>query len=304
MYYVAPVSKIEKYADDTERIQRQGQYFKDNAPNETADDWLNQLRLAFNAGWEIRDNVLIFERKDFFFQGNNLPINPNNIIKLCFKFKDKPQPQFSILSYQLDGIETCGGEALRRYYWRLQDYDPNNLNPNLRGKAKYPIPFAPTRFRNDGIDTDVLNIFNSIPLVELLFPDEFERALILPDNLSFVPKLLIHKVDTGFDNAEVLWEESTTTAGVIDYNLDFWLDPPYSNNHTNDYYDRFFKIDEPSVTNQLNREFEMELNYDCEFLQLISLNKTIEIDTGVTGIKIAKINTITIGKTLILRGDL
>ena len=301
MYYVGAVSKIKKFNNATERAARQAQYFNDNSPNDTGTDFLNELRLAFNAGWEIIGNKLVFERKDYFFIGNNLTILPENIIKLCFKYLDKPEPQFAQLSFQPDGLETVGNEALRRNYYRTEDYDPLNLNLNLAGRVKYAIPFAPSRYRNDGIDTDILqffvNLLSGLPLIGDFFQTKYSNALLMPNNIAPVPKLLIHKTDTGLDNAGVLYDSIGN--GNHDYNKDFWL------MGSDNYYNRFFAIDNPMTTGRLGREFEMEINYDCEFLKQISLDKTVQIDVGGGQIKTGKISQITISKnTLILRGEL
>ena len=119
----------------------------------------------------------------------------------------------------------------------------------------------------------------------------------MPNNIAPVPKLLIHKTDTGLDNAGVLYDSIGN--GNHDYNKDFWL------MGSDNYYNRFFAIDNPMTTGRLGREFEMEINYDCEFLKQISLDKTVQIDVGGGQIKTGKISQITISKnTLILRGEL
>jgi hypothetical protein len=304
MYYTGAVSKIEKYDvnNQQDREAKQAQWFADNSPNETGVEFLNNLILAYNAGWEVRQGRLVFERKDKFFS-NPITIDPANITNICFKYKSKGEPQFAQFAFSPDGIETCGNEVLRRNYYRIQDYDPTNIQPNLAGRRKYVLPFAGSRFRNDGVDTDVLSFFVALDITGFFFPDDYENALIKPDNVNFLPKLLIHKTDSGLDNAQVKW---VSNGSNFDYNRDYWFSPQYNYNDgiKNEYYDRFWQIDEPLVTGRLGRTFEMTIEYTCEFLKNFSIYNTLNIDTG-QGIKIGQINQVEISETsLILRGEI
>lgn len=133
----------------------------DDKPIMTVRRFLETLKDTFNGDFRIINNILLFERKDYFEQGgtwidiSDLRQYPPEVIKLCFRYNSEKEPAAARFRYSDDAIDFLADEARWRYD-DLVDYDPPLINSNLQGLKEINFPFGRARFRYDGISEDIL----------------------------------------------------------------------------------------------------------------------------------------------------
>lgn len=308
------------YAPVSDGVETYVPWIDDNKPLLTGEALLEEISQIFDGDYAIVDNgsTLIFERWDFFTKTPPLQFldarlgpqkyEPNNdIINVCFSFPSKPLPAFGNFKYTLDGVDWAGNEAKKEYSdivdWNL----PLEKYPQFKGEALYNIPYAPARFRFDGIKRDphifwqryarlflapywglypfMLLAFGGDPIT-LITPDsdKFDRALLLPLGVTTQPKLLILG-DTTLENAKVV-RINTNDSDVYRYNTPMWISAPLEEselrgiNTVDKYvpqpnlYTEFFKTEDPRNNVMAGIEYEVELFRKCEYLNPI-LSKEI-----------------------------
>ena len=188
----------------TEGAKQRVSWIDDDKPLETGATFLDKLKQVFNADYRIVGTELVFERKDY-FKSNGIwldvsmgPEGNSAIESICWKYPRKPSPAGAKFQYTLDGIDQVGNEA-KNYYNDIVDWNlPSGSYPHLKGIQDYGIPFSPARFRDDGIDADIVSssslyaqILGSADAADTPGILRFDGALILSANKCSNYKLLI-----------------------------------------------------------------------------------------------------------------
>lgn len=306
------------YAPVSDGSETYTPWIDDNKPLLTGEALLEELAQAFNGDYAIIDNnsTVIFERWDYFknslleeeFLDARLgPQKNNDIINVCFSFPSKQLPAFGNFKYILDGVDWAGNEA-KKEYSDLVDWNlPLEKYPHYKGETLYNIPYAPARFRFDGIRRDphvfwqrygrlflapyflvyplMLAAFGGDP-IEMITPDrnKFDQALLLPLGVTTQPKLLILE-DTTVENAKVI-RFNTNDSDVYRYNTPMWISAPLQwselrgINTVDKYvpnpnlYTSFFDIEDPRKNPLRGIEYEVEVQRKCKYLNPV-LSKEI-----------------------------
>lgn len=306
------------YAPVSDGSETYTPWIDDNKPLLTGEALLEELAQAFNGDYAIIDNnsTVIFERWDYFrntlledeFLDARLGTQKNNdIINVCFSFPSKQLPAFGNFKYTLDGVDWAGNEAKREYSdivdWNL----PLEKYPHYKGEALYNLPYAPARFRFDGIRRDphkfwqeyagffltpfILNYALFIAVmgfdpIQTMLPDErrFGRALLLPVGVTTFPKLLITEQGDP-TNAQII-REPTNNPDIYRYNTPMWISAPLQwselrgINTVDKYvpnpnlYTKFFEIEDPRKNPLRGIEYEVEVQRKCKYLKPV-LSKEI-----------------------------
>ncbi|MDK7375959.1 hypothetical protein QP519_10475 [Weeksella virosa] len=133
-------------------------WIEDNDPLLTLDMLLDQLKKPFNAKWYIKGGVLFFDHVDkldsddfvFDFIDKDKHLVLDNI---CYSWNTQKKPAYMRVGYSVDAFDNLTNDCRVRYNDIIEFNKP--INPILSGSQDDTlVEFAPTRFRNDGIDTD------------------------------------------------------------------------------------------------------------------------------------------------------
>lgn len=299
-------------------------WIDDNKPLLTGSAMLEKLRKPFYANWKIIDGVLYFETEDFFdvagswFDATNL--DDERIIELCFTYQKDTPPAFTTFQWTVDGVDWVGNEAKALYNDIVDWNPPGTVNKRLRGEQQWLIEFSPARFRSDGISRtipetykDIAQLLGGSLLADLLIDPKYDNALILPQDLTFIPKLLIWDGESPFTRAKVIRTPGAGGTvgigpggifpGTFD-NTDYYYNYPmyvaaadnpavqvgevardaeigellvrkvYIPGNLFDNY--LYKLD-PKQELEAGYRFELRLNRDCKLLDEIDFEKTIKL---------------------------
>jgi len=255
------------------------QYWQEaNRPIQSGAQLLDELKMVFNAEWRIVNNVLIFERHDWFnsttpwLQTSQLP--EANIIKQCYRWTAIERPSYLDFQYSKDGVDWVGNEAIDRYNCVEEWNSP--YSPLQKGSLDVVLPYAPARFRNDGITDDFLTDYSWIPWLSSAI-NTYEHALLMNEGKSFTSKLMIWNPNSGVNMAFVQHNYggmSFTFAGPDQlYNYPLWCFPAYPGN----LYDRFWAIENPRNSVFKGYELDLELLLTCDIVTNASIDNPIEI---------------------------
>lgn len=294
MYFNAPVEKG-TYDDDIK-------YIVDNQPIDTLDSFLTKLKTVHNADFDVIDGILYFERKDFFYSGeiyvSYLSLDGVQRIKekLCFNFRDEERPAYGSFEYSKDAMDVCGNEAIFRFNNKVEWNLP--YSPLQSGHKDVFLPFSTPRFRDDGIDNDILNAFQSQPLFGETI-QAHQGVLILANHLSFTPKLLIWDgVDLDFARTKKYNIPQYPVLPNRNYNYPYsfteFNSEPNTAYPTNQpgtgLYPRFYSIDNPKLIIDEGQEFSFSFYYDCETLSTAKEAQFVQLPNGVGRIKKISVN--------------
>jgi len=200
-------------------------YLPDNRPLLMLDEFLDQIKGVYNAEWYVKGNKLYFWRKDWFFTAGQYVYDftdkspdRNKILEgVCFEPTERKYPAFVQGLYTVDGVDTCGDEAMKHMNGSYS-FGDTLQNPNYEGRLDKTRPFGATKFRLDGASTDyildamqvVLNgaVFMPQLLAQMKgvgrFLDEYaDYALLLKDDKFNLPKLVIWDGDS-YMNAKAI----------------------------------------------------------------------------------------------------
>jgi len=312
-------------------------FIGDDKPTFVGEEFLKALGQIFNSDYRVQNGLLILERRDYFLSNDILIDISNmvdtlgkmrlddNIISCCFTYTDKAPPAAARFSYVKDTVDWVGNEAKQLYNdlvsWNL----PMGSYPNFKGIREYKIPLSPARFRQDGIDRDVLtswqytlqnhgSIIGVIGFIggfsffaSLVLP-EYDNALLLAEDKTSTSKILIWD-GVEVENAKVVRESYGD--GNFYYNIPMWVaafnDSEESGVETtkvfkpNNLYDNFWYIDDPrrTDTNFRGYYFSLEIVRSCEFVRGLDFEKWIKFPFGWRG----RLTEVTIKRdTIILKG--
>lgn len=297
-----------------------------NEPYETGNTFLNKLAIPFSAEWRIENingqETLIFERADYFDQGaiqvdfNSLETQGRVDGKLCLNFTDEEQPAYLRITYSADPLDICGNEAQILYSDIVEWNQP--FNAAQVGEKTVQIPFGMARFRDDGINEDILGTAVGIGG----FGDNIEShngALILNAHTAGEYKLLIWDGNvingrvrryfrSGFGSAFGLQDSGYSGSGDDVYNFPLlpleWQCAPntgYPANVPNgSLYKRFHAWKNPKLHLNLNRQWSFTFKYDCSTISNLSNLRFANLPMGVG--RIRKISVDSTNKTITLSG--
>jgi hypothetical protein len=279
-----------------------------NRPILTGANLLDEyLKPTFNAEWRVINGVLIFERKDY-FQNLSTWINTDQLLQegrliddaVCFSWIDKERFAFGRFEYRKDGQEYIGYEAADRYHDLVEWNSPPS--PLQSGEKTVILPFGPARFRDDGVETDVLSFLadflgGAIDAVFFGAFSDWKEVLLMNQHTAQEYKLLILRDSTPNDNNLVKNNYSNTFTGGTLFG-DF-TDPggdvfngPIANNRRfnyplwfyegrdNNLYSLFYFIEDPRLPGSQQFNFEFSFPFKCSEYQSFDFDKSVKIVRG------------------------
>lgn len=284
MYFSAPVRKGVAF-DNTTQF-----YIDENKPLLTGSGLLDEQKQLYNGDWRIittsTGSVLIFQRRDFFINTNpwldTADLTDSQLISLCFNWTQKQRPAFGNFQYQMDAIDWVGNEAKARWNDIVEWNQP--FSPLQKGEKKVVLPYSPARFRDDGLDQDVLATYDSLPFFG--FIKNYTGVMIMHSGTSFTPKILIWDENSSISDARVKKGYNTPTVpSSASYNAPLWFDELIDGG----LYDSFWEIENPKLQAFQGKDFTLKLRYNCEIVSDMDIDRPITVD-GFPG----QINTIEI----------
>jgi hypothetical protein len=255
-------------------------WIDDNKPLLNGTQFFNEMKSVFNADYKINGNDLVFERRDYFVPSTpwlDLTTYPE-VNEVCWTWSTKDRYSYASLYYQKDGINWVGGEAVSRWGdvvgWNVP------YSANQKGEFKPLINFSASRFRDDGIDRDVLTNYEWAPSIGPVIK-KYKNTILMNAHQTYTPMLLIWDTNTGVANAKV---DPTAYyfAGFPDvaanqfYNYPMWFNANYPGN----LYTNFWYIDNPKLTGFQGKDFSAEIIFNCELLNKIDLQGMIMTSEG------------------------
>lgn len=296
-FHIPSQSGDDRYLDANgePRDETVRKYFDYNAPLKNLYEFLEDMRLVFNAEWWVKNGVLYFEPKN-----TNLPLWVNfadfepkgRIINLCFKYTSEQQPSYARFEYQMDFSEGAGNEAK----WLYNDIVDYNIpfNANLRGKKEYALQFGMARFVRDGVadvngdgkTSDPIAFWNDIPVAELYIKDKWDYTLYCERGQTSLPKLLIYDTNSSPEDGKIMKIPTPNANNRYWYNYPMWFvegndnipgatnlqsfgvsakQKPFPGFDWNLY--RFFHKEDPrNIGVRLGVEFTLQVEYTCDEL--------------------------------------
>jgi len=310
--------------------QSTGILIPQNLPVETLDTLMeNHLKPLFNANYWVINGVLIFERKDFFDNPNNIWIDAEQLFndgliennRICFSYLDKERPAFADFHYQQDFVDRMGNYANQRFDKIVEWNFP--FSSTQTGSYEPNIISSPARFRGDEIERDTYDTINNTPFLSVLFPgfnfSDSIGQLLLGDHVCANYKFLIWDENSGLEDSRVLgfYPDSYILNTFVDFQIDedtgnvipYYVPPDkrfnypfvFRENAANNLY-YFHQIENPRYGGVKLYSFEFTFNFSCteyinfDFTKTVRLFKNGQIVYGkVNDLKINFVNrTITV----------
>lgn len=314
VYHFAPVSHGTDFNDTTTF------WIPENEPYVTGSQFFDQLKSTFNGDWQVVNNALVFERKDFFQAKQpwlDLTVLDSDQYNICYAWSKKVRPSFGKFEYRKDGINTVGNEAADRYNdWVEWNKPPL---PGQKGEFAPVIPFAACRFRDDHVrlnnvpERDVLTSYENNSLVPATMRNKMtagKNAIILNQHICEAPMILIWDGAGDRSDSRVSGTQFTPTGGTTDasagefYNYPMWFSEamPGGNGVAGNMYDRFWAIENPRITGFQAKTFEAEIELTCLQLQNMDLDGMVKTNEG-TG-KVTEISINYQSNKMIIKGEI
>jgi hypothetical protein len=186
-------------------------YVEENRPLLPLDLFLDEIKGAYNAEWEIRDNTLYFDRKDFtltpdyVFDFSPGADDRSQILEgICSTWNEKDYPAAMKGLYQQDPADKPGNNA-KAYYNDILSFANTDTNPLYEGILDKTVQIAPTKFRLDGASEDYIydamqvslnSLFMNIAAIPLLFQagQFFKRyadyGVLMQHETATLPKII------------------------------------------------------------------------------------------------------------------
>lgn len=265
-------------------------YIQDNEPVMTLDMFLDILKPVFNAEWRLQGTLLRFERHDlligtvtaFDFTGDDKSKLQGGI---CYSWNGTNKPAYDNIAYQKDAIDYVGNEAATRYNDIIEYNIP--INPAFSGERKKDFEFATSRFRDDGIERDVLSSYqNNIFFGNVI--QAHNNVLIMAQATTFLPKLLIwdgldyvnakvkiYPTPAGYETA---YADSNEAPPPKLFNYPYFIDAVFNDAQKNLW--EFHKIDDPRSTFIKNLNYDLTFKYTCADLLELDLFSSAIVGQG------------------------
>lgn len=253
---------------------------EDNLPIHNGKTFLDEVIQPFNALWDISGGVVRLHRRDFF--ETQIPwfdvttYDKDKVVSECYNWSNKRRPAYGDFSYQRDAIDWVGSEATRRWSTIVEWNVP--VNPLQKGAFAKMFPYSAARFREDGIERDVLSDYDWMPYGIGQAISDNERAMIMNNGTSFTPKLLIWD-EVDISNGMIRRYGSSGGVGSDEaVNYPMWVKDGYSNN----LLDRFWAIENPRSSDFSGYDYQIEVIWDCALLNALNINGTIMTTQGLS----------------------
>lgn len=296
-------------------------WIDDDRPINSGSQFLDRLKLVFNADWQIINNVLVFERKDYFKQYYGFWIDFTDETKYdiigdgyCISWLDTDVPSYLNISYATDTVEIEGQRRMPNYH-AIVEWNPDH-NTVQKGEKKVVFDFGSASFadgsdffapmRNDGVK-GYLNLFgaDSIPEDTLLLSQDtcqYDKLLII-DNGTFLngelqdPEMEHVKIRkwprTIYDNElpdSVTRQNEYGTHDIFpdpnQYNYPMQINPRFPNN----LYTNFHYIDEPWQTVYKQKSVEVTVLANCDMITTATARQAVNTPYGEMQVDKLEIN--------------
>jgi len=247
-----------------------------NKPLETLKSLLTgYLNPVFNAKFKIRNNKLIFERKDYFNTGNQwIDVeylqSQGRLVdnKVCYNWIDKQRPAFARFEYQGDAMEYIGNEY-KPYYNDIVEWN-SPPSPAQTGEYVVSLPLSPARFVGDAETNNI----------DLTYSSNFPGVLLMAQHTCFNYKFLIinpilQKVPYYFPDSAI-GGAIPGTRDVERFNYPFW----FKEDRKDNLYSNFHYIDNPRLPQNVNFDFKFTFEFTCQEFADFEFGKTIRLIRG------------------------
>lgn len=277
VYVNAPVNKGVFEADTTTY------WIEENKPILNGQMFFDELKIPFNAKWEIINGALVFEREDYFVPKapwlDITTYDKEKIVSVCWNWSRKQRYSYANLRYQKDAINWVGGEAIPRWGDYVEWNPQSSYSSNQKGAYEPIMPYAACRFRDDGIDRDILTFYETQPTINTLIL-RYKNAMIMNSHNCYLPMLLIwdgQSRSNAFASKFVNINYPSLAGLNQFYNYPMWFKEGYPGN----LYD-FHAIKNPRLTNYQGLDVEIVVEFDCDLLQAMDINGVIRTSEGDT----------------------
>lgn len=273
-----------------EKGDRKNTNFKvENAPIFSGTQFLSLINQVFNTKYVITNGKIIQERRDEIQNRLGTWINYEKIKRegrlkkaLCYSWNGDEKPAYARFEYSQDATDWVGNEA-KSYYNNIVEWN-KPYSSAQKGEKKVLLQLSMPRFRNDGIDRDVLSFWDWLPFIGPILKGN-DNALIMNNGTCFYPKFLI-------------WDgKSRSNSFVKKYGKDY--NKPFTFSEENNakgtvqstrkpntgLYPRFWEIDNPRTSELKGINFTFEFYYTCDELRAYDINKMVELPKGNSAIK-------------------
>lgn len=258
----------------------------ENLPLKTGDVFMDEIALVFNGEWRVEGTKVRLERRDKLV-GAQAWVDPAQLRaekrlvgEVCYEWDSDDLPAFGKFEYQADPLDAVGNEANTRYNAIVEWNSPPSV---LQRKSRDTVlPFGMARFRNDGVEDDLLSGFAGLyPVI-----NDFDKALLLTTGTMNIPKLVIwdgQNVQSAiarrfpaapYSYAVPNWPLQFNTVGVAN------LDPIDTNAPGVGLYPRFHHINNPRVDATRGLKWKFTFEYNEAELVGRSLFKFIPLPQG------------------------
>ena len=263
---------------------------QDNAPVETIETFMNQyLKPLFNAEFQIVNNILVFERKDFFMTTATWIdveslLNQNKVInnEICYSWTDKERWAFGNFQYSKDAVDYVGNEAIMRFNDIVEWNSP--YNPQQTGSREILLLLSPSRHRDDGLSSTVYDFFQTFlgGIVNFVWGNvfsDYDKTLLMNQHTTGNYKLLIYDTNSGTDGivkhdySDAFCGGNPGPAPNERFNYPFWFAGGFANN----LYSKFHYIDDPRLPGTTQFDFNFQFEFDCDIYQNFDFGKTIRL---------------------------
>lgn len=285
-WHEAPVDK------GTEPIDTTTYWLPRNQPLLNGVLFFNKLKGLFNAEWNIKNNILTFERHDVFAPTTpwlDLTILDPEDYQICWNWSNKKRYSYGQFYYQKDAVNWVGGEANDRWGDIVEWNNP--YSALQKGDLTPAFDFTTCRFRDDGIDRDVLSFYKNAPFIGPTI-QQYDGAILLNSHTCYTPMILIWDPTSGVANAKVSGSAAYFigipndanhnpnvgfTVGVNQfYNYPMWFKEGYLGNM----YTNFWGIENPKLTNYQGFDYIATVELKCANLQNKNLDGMIKTSKG------------------------
>ena len=251
----------------------------ENKPIHNGKTFMDEVIQPFNALWDISSGVLRMHRKDWFQTQipwfDVLLYDQTKVVSECFTWSKQRRPAYGDFQYQRDAVDWVGAEATRRWSTIVEWNSPPN--PIQKGAFTKMFPYSSARFRDDGIERDVLSAYSWMPYGIGQAITDNEKAMIMNNGTCFTPKLLIW--DEQDINNSFVKRYTTMFAGADEsVNYPMWCKDGLGGN----LYDRFWAIENPRNFAFSGYDFAIEVIWDCALLNALNINGNVMTSQGLS----------------------
>lgn len=276
-------------------------YIQRNKPIYNGKRYFDEVVQPFNAEWDISQNTLRLERRDYFHTitpwFDITTYDPDKVISECYEWTKNPRNALAEIGYSKDGMDWVGDEAVDRWSDVVEWNSPPS--PLQKGEFIRSFPFGAARFREDGLDRDVLSDYTWLPFGMGAAITANNNVLLMNNGMAFLPKMLI--LEPGYDWQHALIRRTDSVAGLAygeGYNYPMWVDATMPNN----LYDRFWSIENPRNALFAGKDVELVIEYNCDVKRAIDIDGTVRVTRGIAHDLTVEVtesnNTMTIKGTL------